>query len=171
MGDNIFKETFPTFAPIDWAEYIKNWTDFDINTTDDNYTTDIDIYVDPPPVSHIEGYIIGFVCLVCLILFVLTPAYYFDRRRHIEFLGDRREVRRRQRRRRRAIRRQRSRRRGRRRPPPEQPGDREEYILRTLVVTKVIKRKLLWLKLILQAFDSHFFNLSDYLDIRGLQSR
>lgn len=168
MGDNIFNETFPTFAPtfFDWAEYIKNWTDFDINTTDDNYTTDIDIYVDPPPVSHTEGYIIGFVCLVCLIIFVLTPAYYFDRRRHIEFLGDRREVRQRQRRRRRAIRRQRRR----RRPPPEQPGDREEYILRTLVVTKVIK-KVAMAEAYSPGIGSHFSNLSDYLDIRGLRSR
>jgi hypothetical protein len=58
-----------------------------------------------------EGYILAIFCLGAAVLFIMTPAWYMDRRRHMEFVGgERREARsgrRRRRRRRRRTRRQR----------------------------------------------------------------
>ncbi|CAJ1948407.1 unnamed protein product [Cylindrotheca closterium] len=53
-----------------------------------------------------EGYVLGLFCLAAALLFIMTPAWYMDRRRHMEFVGsERREARSGRRRRRRRRRR------------------------------------------------------------------
>lgn len=113
-----------------------NWSTWNINTT--NNTTII--IVQGP--TNWDGYLFGLLCLTAACGFVLAPTWYLDRRRHLEFVGDRGGERIRRRRLRRS-------RRGRRRilgvatttsdgqrPPPEEPEDREAYIM-SMLVTEV----------------------------------
>lgn len=74
-----------------------------------NNTTDV--MAEAGPLLTWEGYMLGIFCMGTAVLFVLAPAWYMDRRRHLEFVGrERREARSMRRRRRRRNRRQRARR-------------------------------------------------------------
>jgi hypothetical protein len=110
-----------------------NWSTWNVNNT-------IIIIVQGP--TDWEGYIFGLLCFTAACGFVLAPTWYLDRRRHLDFVGDRGGERRRRRRLRRSRRR-------RRRivgvatatsdgqcPPPEEPEDREAYIM-SMLVTEV----------------------------------
>eukprot|EP00980_Cylindrotheca_fusiformis_P003965 scaffold871_cov130-Cylindrotheca_fusiformis.AAC.42 len=66
-----------------------------LNTTN---TTTV-VFVERP--TYWEGYVVGFVCLLVACGFVFVPTWYLDRRRHLDFVGDRAEARRRRRRERR----------------------------------------------------------------------